>query len=152
MLTRRSALAALVAAPVAFTFARPALAAIPPVYAEDGIAIDGMDSVAYFTMGKPVPGIAEYSSEWNGATWLFSSAENKATFDADPERWGPQYGGYCAFAVSKGGTATTIPESFTIHNDKLYLNFNLTVRDIWREDIPGNVLRADANWPDVLNR
>ena len=150
MLTRRSFLAATAVAPVAGLIATPALAAKPPVYANDGIAINGYDPVAYFTMSKPVEGSMDYVSDWEGAKLLFSSAENKAMFDADPDKFAPKYGGYCAYAVSKGGTATTSPDAWTVHEGRLYLNFNTTVRGIWSQDIPGNVAKADANWPAVL--
>ncbi|NNF24928.1 MAG: YHS domain protein, partial [Rhodobacteraceae bacterium] len=77
---------------------------------------------------------------------------SKALFDADPAAFAPQYGGYCAYAVSKGATATTDPDAWTVHDGRLYLNFSTTVRSIWQEDIPGNIARADANWPGVLDR
>lgn len=150
MLTRRSFLAAAAVVPAASLIATPALAAKPPVYATDGIAINGYDPVAYFTMSKPVSGDMAYSSDWEGVKMLFSSAENKAMFDADPEKYAPKYGGYCAYAVSKGGTATTSPDAWTVYEDRLYLNFNTTVRGIWDQDKPGNIAKADANWPGVL--
>lgn len=150
MLTRRSFLAVTAALPAASLIATPALAAKPPVYATDGIAINGYDPVAYFTMSKPVEGDMAHASDWEGVKMLFSSAENKAMFDADPEKFAPKYGGYCAYAVSKGGTATTSPDAWTVFEDRLYLNFNTTVRGIWDQDKPGNIAKADANWPGVL--
>ena len=150
MLNRRSFLITLGAVPVAAVVAGPAWAAKPRVFATNGIAINGYDPVAYFSENKPVAGDAAYTAEWNGATWQFASQANRDTFVAAPESYAPQYGGYCAYAVSKGGTATTQPDTWTIHEGKLYLNFNLTVRDIWRQDISGNVAKADANWPSVL--
>ena len=150
MMTRRSFLAATAAAPAVGLIATPALAAKPPVFATDGIAINGYDPVAYFTMSKPVDGTTDHVSDWQGAKLLFSSAENKAMFDTDPEKFAPKYGGYCAYAVSKGGTATTSPDAWTVYEDRLYLNFNTTVRGIWSQDKPGNIAKADANWPGVL--
>ncbi len=150
MITRRTFLAATAALPAASLIATPALAAKPSVYATDGIAINGYDPVAYFTMSKPVEGDMAYASDWEGVKMLFSSAKNKAMFDADPEKFAPKYGGYCAYAVSKGGTATTSPDAWTVHEDRLYLNFNTTVRGIWDQDRPGNIAKADANWPGVL--
>lgn len=150
MLTRRSFLAATAVIPAAGLIATPALAAKPSVYATDGIAINGYDPVAYFTMSKPVSGDMAHASDWEGVKMLFSSAENKAMFDADPEKFAPKYGGYCAYAVSKGGTATTSPDAWTVYEDRLYLNFNTTVRGIWDQDKPGNIAKADANWPGVL--
>ena len=144
-LTRRTALGL-----IAATIATPVFAA-DPVFSTDGMAIRGFDPVAYFTMSKPVKGDAAISSNWDGANWAFSSAENKALFDADPEKYAPKYGGYCAFAVSKGATAPTDPDAWTIHNGHLYLNYSTNVRAIWREDIDGNIGKADKNWPGVLN-
>lgn len=151
MLTRRTLLGLVAATPIAIPFlARPAMAASPEVFSDDNGAIRGIDPVAYFTEGSPVAGSPEHTLMWRGAEWRFASAENMATFEMDPEAYAPQYGGYCAYAVSKGGIAKTDPEAWTIHDGKLYLNFNLTVRGIWSEDIPGNVMKADANWPSVL--
>lgn len=116
----------------------------------DGIAINGFDPVAYFTAGEPVKGDPAIAADWQGAQLLFSSPENKARYEADPDRFAPRYGGYCAYAVSKGATAPTDPEAWTIHEDRLYLNFSTDVRAIWQQDIPGNIARADANWPGVL--
>lgn len=152
MLTRRRFLAvSALSLPAATFLTGPAMASKPPVFSSGGIAINGFDPVAYFTMSKPVKGDAALSSDWNGASLLFSSAESKATFDADPETYTPKYGGYCAYAVSKGATAPTDPEAWTVHKGRLYLNFSVDVRSIWRQDIPGNVTRADANWPKVLD-
>lgn len=149
MPTRRSTLS-LILASVTLP-AMPAFGAEPEVFTDGGLAIRGIDPVAYFTEGGPVMGTADHQSTWNGATWAFASAENKALFDGDPDAYAPRYGGYCAYAVSKGGLATTDPEAWTIHDGALYLNFSTTVRSIWSEDKDGNISRADANWPGVLN-
>ncbi|MEO1795889.1 MAG: YHS domain-containing (seleno)protein [Pseudomonadota bacterium] len=150
MITRRSFLAATAAAPLALSLATPARAAEPPVYAEGGVAINGYDPVAYFTEEKPVEGSADFTADYMGATFRFASAENRDTFAADPEAYAPQYGGYCAYAVSRGYTATTSPRAWTVHEGKLYLNFNRAVRTLWLRDVPGNVMAGDANWPKVL--
>lgn len=151
MLSRRTFLgtAAGVSAATAF-LGTAAFAAKPEVFAVDGVAIRGTDPVAYFTAGAATKGSASNTSEYMGATWQFASAENKAMFDANPEKYAPKYGGYCAFAVSKGSTASTDPEAWSIVDDRLYLNYSLNVRKVWKEDIPGNIARADANWPGVL--
>ncbi len=129
-----------------------ALAASNKVFVNSaGVAINGTDPVAYFSEGKPVEGSAEFATEWMGATWQFSSAENRDLFVAAPEDYAPQYGGYCAFAVSQGYTASTVPEAWTIENGKLYLNFSLGVRERWRRDMDDLIARADENWPGVLN-
>ena len=151
-ISRRSLLALfaapLVAAP--FVTATKAVAAKPPVFVKDGVAVGGTDVVAYFTEAKPVEGSQEFSAEQDGATWLFSSAANRDAFVADPQTYLPAFGGYCAFAVSRGYTAPTIPEAWTIYEDRLYLNANLRARELWLQDIPGNIALGQANWPSVL--
>ena len=149
-LNRRVFLTLAAGAPLASLIAQPALAATPEVYANDGIAVDGTDVVAYFTEGAPVAGDAAITHDWMGATWQFSSEENRAVFVADPARYAPQYGGYCAYAVSEGYTASTVPEAWSIVDDKLYLNFSPRIQRRWSRDIPGRIAAADANWPSVL--
>ena len=127
-----------------------AMSAEDPVYSRRGLAIRGTDPVAYFLEQQPVEGKAEFEHEWNDATWRFASAGNRDLFIADPEAYAPQYGGYCAYAVSKGYTASIVPEAWTIVDNKLYLNYSLGVRNTWSKDIPGNIIKANANWPGVL--
>ncbi|MEM7189075.1 MAG: YHS domain-containing (seleno)protein [Pseudomonadota bacterium] len=128
----------------------PAHAADPVYQSFFGTAIDGTDPVAYFTEGRPVEGSSDFVHEWNGAKWRFSSAENLALFAADPEKYAPQYGGYCAWAVSQGYTASTDPEAWKIVDGKLYLNYSKSVQLNWETDIPGHIAAGDANWPKVL--
>ena len=116
-----------------------------------GTAIDGTDPVAYFTENKPVKGSSDFAHEWNGATFHFASAENRDLFAANPEKYAPQYGGYCAWAVSQGYTASTDPEAWKIVDGKLYLNYSKSVQQTWEQDIPGNIAAGDGNWPKVLN-
>ncbi len=154
--TRRRLLSFAVALPAAAIFAPLALsqaarATKPAVYADDGIAIDGSDAVAYFTEGRPVAGKAELTHDWMGVTWRFASEENRAAFAASPEAYAPQYGGYCAYAVSEGYTASTVPEAWKIVDGKLYLNYSRGVQRRWERDIPGRIAAADANWPSVLS-
>ncbi len=113
-------------------------------------AIDGTDPVAYFTEGRPVEGSSEFKHDWNGATWRSSSAENRDLFAANPEKYAPQYGGYCAWAVSQGYTASTDPEAWDIVDGKLYLNYSKRVQETWHRNVPGNISAANANWPKVL--
>ncbi|MEM9765532.1 MAG: YHS domain-containing (seleno)protein [Pseudomonadota bacterium] len=128
-----------------------ATASEDPIYQSFlGTAIDGTDPVAYFTEGKPVEGSSDFTHEWNGATWRFSSAENRDLFVENPEKYAPQYGGYCAWAVAQGYTAATDPEAWAIVDDKLYLNYNQDVQARWNKDIPGFIASADGNWPTVL--
>ena len=147
MFNRRSVLGLLAASPL---IAKPVFAASPDVFSDGAGAIRGTDAVAYFTKGMPVAGSSEHVLMWRGAEWSFESAENMALFEANPSAYAPQYGGYCAFALSKGSLASTDPEAWTIVDGKLYLNYSVNVRTVWSEDIPGNIMKADANWPSVL--
>jgi len=117
-----------------------------------GIAIKGYDPVAFHREGKPVKGTKQYELKWKDAKWRFASEENRNLFEADPEKYAPRYGGYCAWAVSEGYTASVDPENaWSIVDKKLYLNYNVDIKQKWEKDIPGHVKKVDANWPDVLN-
>jgi len=113
-------------------------------------AIRGYDTVAYFTEGKPVKGSNEFSTEHNGATWLFSSKRNLELFLADPTQYAPQYGGYCAYAVANNATASIKPELFTIHQGKLYLNYSKGINEKWLANKEDYIADADVNWPTLL--
>ena len=102
------------------------------------------------TEGAPVAGDPGITLDWQGATWRFASPESRALFEADPDRYAPRYGGYCAWAVAEGYTAPTMPEAWKIVDDRLYLNFSRRIQRRWEQDIPGNIARAEANWPGVL--
>lgn len=135
------------------------LMAISTAWAEDPIytgffsddAASGYDVVAYFSEGKPVEGSDDFSYTWQGADWLFSSAENLAAFKANPEQYAPQYGGYCAYAVSQGYTASSVPEAWDIVDGKLYLNYSLDVQQQWQAKQPAYIEAADQYWPTVLD-
>ncbi|MEM9292551.1 MAG: YHS domain-containing (seleno)protein [Acidobacteriota bacterium] len=125
--------------------------ALEPVNASrSGLALQGYDAVAYFEQERAVEGQQKFSLEWAGVTWRFLSAEHRDAFAANPERFAPQYGGYCAYAVAKGKTASVDPVAWTIADGKLYLNYSLGVRKKWRRDVPGHVAKADENWPKLL--
>lgn len=94
----------------------------------------------------------EYTVEWNGTTWKFASAANRDKFTANPEQYAPQYGGYCAKAMSEGNLAPVDPDAWKIYEGKLYLNFNKDVQAQWVRDIPGNIAKANRHWPGILNR
>lgn len=117
-----------------------------------GLAIKGFDPVAYFTDSKPVEGSAGFTFEWEGAKWRFASAEHRDTFAKDPEKYAPQFGGYCAWAVSQGYTADIDPEAWKIVGAKLYLNYSPKVQEKWAEDVPGNIAKAEANWPKLREK
>ncbi|MEW9919581.1 YHS domain-containing (seleno)protein [Marimonas sp. MJW-29] len=149
--SRRSFLAALTVIAAAPFLAGKARAQTPQVYAEGGVAVDGTDVVAYFTEGRPIAGDPAITHDWRGATWRFASAANRDAFAADPDRYAPQYGGYCAWAVSNGYTASTVPEAWRIVDGKLYLNYSKRVQRRWEKDITGRIAAGDRNWPEVLN-
>ena len=114
-------------------------------------AIRGYDPVAYFTDGAPAQGSPEFTTTWDGAQWYFASAANRDRFIADPARYAPQYGGYCAWAVSQGYTASADPTVWAIVDDKLYVNYDKKVGATWQTDPAGFIEKADANWPRVLS-
>jgi len=122
------------------------------VYSPGGKAIKGYDPVAFFTDSKPVMGTDSLSYSWNGATWLFSSRQNLQRFKADPEKYAPQYGGYCAYGTSQGHKAPTEIDTWTVLNDKLYFNYNQKVKQIWVKDQPGYIQKADKQWPELKNK
>lgn len=119
---------------------------------EGGVAIEGYDAVAYFADAKPVKGSEKFEHEWMNAKWRFATAANRDAFAEDPETYAPQYGGYCAFGVSRGYAVPVDPEAWKIVDGKLYLNYNKEVQTEWNKDIPGYIRKADANWPDVLKK
>jgi YHS domain-containing protein len=115
-----------------------------------GTGLGGYDPVAYFTENRPRPGEARISAIHEGVTYRFASEENRATFIAEPARYLPQYGGYCAWAVANGYTAHGDPQVWTVVDDRLYLNYSRMVHWRWERDVPGNIVKGDANWPKVL--
>jgi YHS domain-containing protein len=120
------------------------------IYSADGAAIRGYDPVAYFTDGKPLKGAEKFSYQWKGATWRFASAENRDRFAGAPEKYAPQYGGYCAYGVASGYAVSIDPAAWTVRDGKLYLNYSAGVQKDWLKDVPGYIRKADANWPRVL--
>ena len=125
----------------------------PAVYsASDGIAAGGYDVTAYFTDNKPIRGSTEHELMLQGVTWRFASAESKARFEANPAAYAPQFGGYCAWAVSQGYLASGDPEQWKIVGGKLYLNFNARAKELWEADQAAAIERGDANWPTVLTK
>ncbi|MCY3768254.1 MAG: YHS domain-containing protein [Gammaproteobacteria bacterium] len=111
----------------------------------------GYDVVAYFTGSGPAQGDAAFTTEYKGAEWQFSSQENLNRFMANPQRYTPQYGGYCAYAVANNYTASGDPLQWTVHNDKLYLNYNADVQARWTADRDHFITQGDLNWPGVLD-
>jgi YHS domain-containing protein len=150
-LSLRAVAAALVIALPAVLPAHPALAAHPAVYTPryTQLALEGYDPVSYFD-GQPAKGEPTFTATHGGARYRFASARNLARFRADPDAFLPQYGGYCAWAVSNGYTAKGDPTAWKLVGGKLYLNYDATVQKRWAADIPGNIAKGDHNWPQVL--
>ncbi|MEM6450854.1 MAG: YHS domain-containing (seleno)protein [Cyanobacteria bacterium P01_D01_bin.105] len=123
------------------------------VYLKDNLAIGGADPVAYFddglAAGEFVEGSADYTHEWKGVTWQFASAENRDAFAAEPEKYAPQYGGYCAWAAAQNQLAGISPGAWSVVDGKLYLNANKNIQARWEKDIPGFIAQADDNWPTL---
>ena len=123
----------------------------PPISIDDlGRALRGYDSVAYFTDGRAEAGNAAFTHNWSDVTWLFASAANRDAFAADPERYAPQFGGYCAYAVSRGHVLTANPKVWSITDGKLYVFLGPDAQSRWNKDVPGNIASAVNNWPDAL--
>jgi len=119
---------------------------IPQFYQEKGIAIKGYDPVSYFTVQKAITGDPAITFSWMGVQWQFSSKENLELFKKQPEKYAPQFGGYCAYGVSENHKSPTDPNAWTVVGEKLYLNYNLKVKELWSKDIPGRIQKADSNW------
>lgn len=124
----------------------------PAVFEKRGAAIRGYDPVAYFTTGAPTPGDRAITHEWNGATWRFASEENRELFVKDPLAYAPQFGGWCAYAMSLGRYASTDPKAWTIVDGRLYLNYSLSVRETWLADRDANITSAEGHWARLQAR
>lgn len=116
------------------------------------LAVGGYDTVAYHKEGKPVPGTDAFTHTWKDAVWRFSSKENLDAFVAAPEKFAPQYGGYCAFAVAHNGLSPGDPRHWRIVDGKLYLNVDASVQTKWNRDHEAFIKRADQSWPNVLKK
>jgi YHS domain-containing protein len=117
-----------------------------------GVAVKGYDVVAYFVAGSPVRGDKAFEHRHEGVTYRFASAANRDAFVKDPLKYLPQYGGYCAYAVSRNYTADIDPTAWRIVGGKLYLNYNAGAQAKWAEDVPGNINKGDANWPALSRK
>jgi YHS domain-containing protein len=157
-LSRRPVLAMALAAAALFT-AHPAMAAPPINTLKTGIfggstdtAINGYDTVAYFTDGKPVKGQDALATEWMGAKWKFASQAHLDLFKANPEKYAPQYGGYCAYGVTQDYLVKVEPDQFTVLDGKLYLNYDAGVQTKWLKDPSGYIRQADAKFKELLKK
>lgn len=144
---------AFIAATFAILAVEPAVAATsaPPVSADQNIAIGGYDPVSFFVVGKPQEGSEEHSFVYAGAVWRFASEENLSRFRSDPARYAPQFGGYCAWAVSQHYLAPGDPKYWKIVDGQLYLNANARAKELWEADQAEAIKRGHENWPAVLS-
>src|SRR6201984_3430837 len=129
-----------------------ARAPVSELNVKDGVAVKGYDPVAYFNDGKPVKGSPEHTFEWQGATWQFVSEEHRSAFMREPTKYAPQYGGYCAFAISKGSIVDIDPNQWKIVNERPYLNANFSALTLWSRDPEGHIKKGDANWRLIPRR
>ena len=116
------------------------------------LAIHGYDAVAYFTTGRAERGLAEFSAKWNDVVYRFASRESLRAFQADPERYAPQFGGFCAYGVSVGKKFDGDPEVFRIVDGKLYFNLNPEIQATWEKELKKNIARADELWSEIRDR
>jgi YHS domain-containing protein len=156
----RSLLARMAPAVAAALFSAAALAAEPPVNTlknsvfggRTDTAINGYDTVAYFTDRQPVKGSDQLATEWMGAKWKFATQAHLELFKANPEKYAPQYGGYCAYGVTQDALVKVEPDQFTIRDGKLYLNYDADVQAKWLKDPAGYIKAADAKFPSLLKK
>jgi YHS domain-containing protein len=117
---------------------------------KNGIALQGYDPVAFFTDGRPVKGNPEFESKYSGARYFFASAANKATFDANPAKYEPQFGGFCAYGVAHGKKVPVEIEAFQIVDGRLLMQYDLGIKKEFNKDPQGNLQKADKNWPGIV--
>lgn len=125
------------------------LASAGDFFERDGVALRGYDPVSYLTEGEPQLGLPAHSYVYKGSKFHFASAEHQRMFEAEPDKYAPQFGGYCAYGTAQGYKVSTQPEAFAMVDGKLYFNYNLEVVKIWKQDVPGNIARAEEKWPEV---
>jgi YHS domain-containing protein len=116
------------------------------------VGIGGYDPVAYFKEGKPMKGSGWHVAYYKGVTYVFANKKNRKMFEADPEKYLPAYGGYCAYGVAVGKKFVADPEVWKIVEGILYLNLDKDIQSKWDKDIPGYIKKADANWPEILGK
>ncbi len=119
---------------------------------ENDLAIKGYDPVAYFTVGKPIQGMAKYTATYKGAIYRFNTAQNRDTFKSSPQKYAPQYGGYCAFGVAMDKKFDTDPTAWKIIADKLYLNLNKDVQNKWKQDTQKYLAMSEQNWLTIKDK
>lgn len=117
----------------------------------DGLAIEGYDAVAYQTAESAFRGNPQYEFVWKGAKWLFVSKENQERFESDPEKYAPQYGGYCAWSVSRNEVMKADPQVWKIVDGKLYLIQSNMVKEVWEKSQPELIKKSNENWIKMNN-
>ena len=117
---------------------------------KNGVALQGYDPVAFFNLSKPVRGKPELRSSHQGATYYFSTAENKQLFDKDPAKYEPSFGGYCAYGVSRNKLVEVDVDAFQIVDGRLLLQYSKGVRNDFNKDVQGNLRKANHNWPTLV--
>lgn len=117
-----------------------------------GLAVHGFDVVAFFTNRKPVQGNATFATVHKDATYRFASEANLKAFKANPAKYEPAFGGYCAYGVSVGAKFDGDPRFWKIVDGKLYLNLSADIQEAWNKDISGNIKKAEANWPKLASK
>lgn len=119
---------------------------------DKGLALRGYDAVAYQTQNKAVPGSPNFTAKYGDATFQFSSAANRDQFLANPARYAPAFGGFCAMGIAMGRKLDGDPQLFRVVDNRLYLNVNPAVQTRWAQDIPGNVKNAEGNWSGLKGK
>lgn len=137
---------------VAGFFLTSCLGPVDPINRKRGVAIRGYDPVAFFTDGQAAEGDPKIVYHWMDADWRFTSQEHRDLFAAEPEKYAPQYGGYCAYAAAKGQVYDANPQFWKIVDGKLYLNYDQSAQSAWEEDIPGNIDKAAKVWPSLVKK
>ncbi len=118
----------------------------------NGLALKGYDPVSYFIDMKPEMGMSKYKYEWMEAQWQFASKEHMDMFMKNPEKYAPQFGGYCAYGAGRDKLISGDPNEWTIQNGKLYLNVNAKVRKLFKQNLKKNIEMAEKNWPELSKK
>ncbi len=135
--------------PVLLFITLQAKAQTSEIFAPDSIALRGYDVVAFYTEGRAITGSDKFLYNWKNVKWLFASAEHLALFKANPAKYEPQYGGYCAYGLARGYKAPTMADTWYIQGNKLYFNYNQKVKTVWQKDQQRFIDSANRKWPEV---
>jgi YHS domain-containing protein len=133
-------------------FAIGAKAQKSEIYAPGGKALGGYDAVTFFTVARPVKGVDSLAYNWKGSVWLFASRQDLRSFSANPEKYAPQYGGYCAYGAAQGHKASSEIDTWTVVNGKLYFNYSSKIKALWVKDQQSMIQTADKNWPGIKDK